>query len=127
MSTSSKLGFLTPRVRLGVVRTIENDFPPLSSVRTRFGQVSSPPPPVHPPPTHTRTRSLSLCMGLRMLVCVCVHGFICVCSRGCECRRARELCVSMCARLSPFAPGLGCVCDEVGILLAVGHPSETAC
>jgi hypothetical protein len=74
MSTSSKLKlcFLTPRLRLGVAaRTLENDFPPLSSVRTRFGLVPCPPPYTH---THTgqvpSSRSparLLLCSPLRPL------------------------------------------------------------
>jgi hypothetical protein len=78
MSTSSKLGFLTPRVRLGVVRTIENDFPPLSSVRTRFGQVSSPPPPC-PPPPHTHTHPLTLSLYGFAHACVRVRAWFHLC------------------------------------------------
>jgi hypothetical protein len=258
MSTSSELLFLTPRLRLGVAaRTIENDFPPLSSVRTRFGQVPSPPPPLHhhhkrthththtqgkfprsarPPascsaplfapcnrlllalfPPHLasasasrsppfsasapqissasmlpspslmegacslhatvllhartlgrlvhfvknschdwfvcrvvsslshlplsrplsrcRSRSLSRAHSLALYpfanacVCVRVRAWIHLCMLACcACLCAPELCVSMCARRSrPGAPGLGCVCDEVGIRFADGHPSGTAC
>jgi hypothetical protein len=98
MSTSSKLGFLTPRVRLGVVRTIENDFPPLSSVRTRFGQVSSPPPPLSTPPPHTHAPAHSLSVWVCACLCACACMVSFVYARVAASVGVRESCACLCAR-----------------------------